>query len=246
MAVVQPETFVLTDQEAAAIQAAQSARQASVANQSPALRIGQIAAPIIIIGTVIAVDLIWYDGTLPAWLIFTVVAAFVAGMLFQTLAYKLTLELMKRRLRETTHQLVAPRSVRLTDEGIEQTLPDVRSLQAWSGIDRADETSGLIHRVGGQSDDRGDTGQVLPLRSRRAGLSHGVPAARRSARRADWRSVIRHCWVSSGRAAIRFALAPYELTTCSTPPSTQYWSPTGPSQTHWPIRSATPCKANPA
>jgi len=144
MAVVQPGTFVLTDQEVAIIQAAQMERQASITNKSLALRIGQIAVPIVIIGAVIAVDQLWYGGTLPAWLMFTVVAAFVAGVLFQTLAYKVTVEVMKQRMRETTRQLFAPRTVRLTDEGIEQTLPDIRSLQAWRGIDQANETNGLV------------------------------------------------------------------------------------------------------
>jgi hypothetical protein len=38
----------------------------------------------------------------------------------------------------------APRTVRLTDEGIEQALPEVRSLYAWSGIDRAEQAHGMI------------------------------------------------------------------------------------------------------
>jgi hypothetical protein len=144
MAVVQPETFVLTDQEAAVVQSAQMARQASVARANPILLIGSVAAPVIIIGIVGAIDLVWYRGAMPAALFVTLLAVFVAGMFTQTVGYRLSLEVSKRRLRQTTRQAFAPRTVRLTEQGIEQALPDVRSLHAWSGIDRAERANGLI------------------------------------------------------------------------------------------------------
>ncbi|MGH6768952.1 MAG: YcxB family protein [Xanthobacteraceae bacterium] len=144
MTVVQPETFVLTDAEAAAIQSAHMARQASVARSNPILLHGSIAAPFVIIGVIAAVDLVWYGGAMPMSLFVTLMAVFVAGMMTQTAAYWLTLQVSKRRLREQTRQVFEPRTVRLTDEGIEHALPDVRTLHAWSGIDRAERTGDLI------------------------------------------------------------------------------------------------------
>ena len=37
-----------------------------------------------------------------------------------------------------------PRTVRLTDEGIEQALPQLRSVHAWSGIDRVEQPADII------------------------------------------------------------------------------------------------------
>jgi hypothetical protein len=71
-------------------------------------------------------------------------AMFVAGMFTQTLAYKFTLEASKRRLRAQTRQVFAPRSVRLTDDGIEQDTPELRTLYRWNGIDRAERRSELV------------------------------------------------------------------------------------------------------
>jgi hypothetical protein len=144
MSIVQPETFVLTDAEAATIQAAQMARQASVARANPVLQIGSIAVPVVLVGAVVAADLVLFDGAMPSWLFATLLAVFLGGMLTQTIAYRLTLQVSKRRMREQTRQVFAPRTVRLTDEGIEQTTADVRSVHAWSGIDRAEQTDGLI------------------------------------------------------------------------------------------------------
>jgi hypothetical protein len=144
MAVVQPETFVLTDAEAAAVQSANMARQASVARANPALLALSIAVPVLMLGVIAGVDLIWYGGAMPLSLFVTLLAVFVGGMFTQTLGYWLSLQLSKRRMRQAIRQVFAPRTVRLTDEGIEQALPEVRSLYAWIGIDRADEAGGLI------------------------------------------------------------------------------------------------------
>jgi hypothetical protein len=146
MAVVQPETFRLTDQEAAAVQSVQMARQMKVAGTSPVVRYGAIAVPFVIVGVVSAIDWIAYGGALPASLFVTMMALFVAGMATQTVGYRLNLQATKRRLRDKTRQVFEPRTVRLTDEGIEQALPDLRSLHLWSGIDRVDlgQASGLI------------------------------------------------------------------------------------------------------
>jgi hypothetical protein len=144
MPLAQPETFVLTDAEAAAVQAAQLARQASVARASPVLLAASIAVPVVLVAVVYAVDLIWYEGAMPLPLFVTLMAVFFAGMVVQTLAYRLTLEASKRRLRRATRQVFAPRTVRLTDEGIEQAQPQARAFNAWSGIDRAEQAHGLI------------------------------------------------------------------------------------------------------
>ena len=144
MSVVQPETFVLTDTEAAALQSAQMAQQQKVAGTTPIIRYGSIAAPFVIIGVVAAIDWIWYDGAMPASLFVTLMAMFVAGMATQTVGYWLTLQASKRLMREKTRQVFEPRTVRLTDEGIEQTLPELRSVHLWSGIDRAEQASGLV------------------------------------------------------------------------------------------------------
>ena len=145
MTIVQPETFTLTDQEAAALQSANMARQAKVAGTNPVIRIGSsIAVPVFIVGVVYAIDLVWYGGAMPVSLFVTLMAVFVAGMLTQTVGYWLNLQATKRRVREKTRQVFEPRTVRLTDEGIEQMLPELRSLHIWEGIDRVEQASGLI------------------------------------------------------------------------------------------------------
>jgi hypothetical protein len=144
MAVVQPETFRLTDQEAAAVQSVQMARQMKVAGTSPVVRYGAIAAPFVIVGVVAVIDWVWYGGSMPMSLFVTLMAVFVAGMATQTIGYRLSLQATKRRLIENTRQVFEPRTVRLTDEGIEQALPELRSVHLWSGIDRVEQASGLI------------------------------------------------------------------------------------------------------
>ncbi len=144
MTIVLPETFVLTDREAAAVQSAQMARQASVARANPVLQVVSVAAPIVVIGAIAAVDLVWFDWTMPGSLFVTLMAVFVAGMLTQTAGYWLSLQLSKRRLLEKTPQVFALRTVRLTDDAIEQSLPDLRVAHAWRGIDRAEQAHDLI------------------------------------------------------------------------------------------------------
>lgn len=146
MAVVQPETFRLTDQEAAAVQSVQMARHMKVGGTSPVVRYGGIAAPFVIVGVVAVIDWVWYGGAMPMSLFVTLMAVFVAGMATQTVGYWLNLQAAKRRLRDKTRQLFEPRTVQLTDEGIKQALPDTRSLHLWSGINRVDleQASGLI------------------------------------------------------------------------------------------------------
>ena len=144
MSVVQPETFVLTDTEAAQLQSAQMAQQQKVAGTTPVIRIGSIAVPIAIVALVAAIDWVWYDGTMPISLFVILMAMFVAGMATQTVGYWLSLHASKRRMREKTRQVFEPRTVRLTDEGIEQSLPEVRSVHLWNGIDRVEQVSGLI------------------------------------------------------------------------------------------------------
>ncbi len=144
MSVVQPETFTLTDQEAAAVQSVQMARQMKVAGTSPVVRYGAIAVPFVIVGVVAVIDWVWYDGAMPISLFVTLMAVFVAGMATQTIGYRLNLQATKRRLIEKTRQVFEPRTVRLTDEGIEQALPELRSVYMWNGIDRVEQASGLI------------------------------------------------------------------------------------------------------
>jgi hypothetical protein len=144
MTVVQSETFVLTDAEAAAVQSANMARQASIARANPAHIAFSIAVPILLLVVVYGVDLIWYGGAMPPSLFSALLVAFVGGMFTQMLSFKLTLEMSKRRMRQATRQVFAPRTVRLTDEGIEHALPEVRSLFAWTGNARAQVAPGLI------------------------------------------------------------------------------------------------------
>ena len=80
MSVVQPETFTLTDQEAAAVQSVQMARQMKVAGTTPVVRYGSIVAPFAIVGVVAVIDQIWYGGNMPISLFVTLMAVFVAGM----------------------------------------------------------------------------------------------------------------------------------------------------------------------
>ena len=144
MSVVQPETFTLTDQEAAAVQSVQMARQMKVAGTNAVMRYGSIAAPFAIVGVIAVIDWVWYGGAMPISLFVTLMAVFVAGMATQTIGYWLSLQATKRRLIEKTRQVFEPRTVRLTDEGIEQALPELRSVHLWSGIDRVEQASGLI------------------------------------------------------------------------------------------------------
>jgi hypothetical protein len=101
---VQPQTFVYTDAEAATVQSLQMAHQARVARANPALLALSIAVPVVMIGAVFAVDLIWYGGAMPAWLFVTLLFVFLAGMFTQILSYRLSLELSKRRVRHAMHQ----------------------------------------------------------------------------------------------------------------------------------------------
>jgi hypothetical protein len=144
MSVVQPETFVLTDTEAAQLQSTQLAQQQKVTGTTPVIRIGSIVVPFVIIGLVYVIDLVWYGGAMPVSLFVTLMAVFVAGMATQTAGYWLNLQATKRRVREKTRQVFEPRTVRLTGEGIEQALPELRSVHLWSGIDRVEQASGLI------------------------------------------------------------------------------------------------------
>jgi hypothetical protein len=144
MAIVQPETFVFTDAETDAVQSANMAHQAGVARRNPAQLALSIGVPVLLVAVLIAVDWLWYGGAMPMPLFVAFMAVFAAGMFTQLLATKLTFDMSRRHLRQATRQTFAPRTVRLTDEGIELALPEARSLYAWSGIDRAEQTGGLI------------------------------------------------------------------------------------------------------
>jgi hypothetical protein len=142
--VTQPDTFVLTDTEAAQLQSCQLAQQQKVTGTTPVIRYGSIAVPIVIIALVAAIDWVVYDWTMPASLFVLVMAVFVAGMATQTVGYWLNLQATKQRLRAQTRQVFEPRTVRFTEDGIEQSLPDLRALHLWRGIDRVERASDLI------------------------------------------------------------------------------------------------------
>ena len=144
MSTVQPETFTLTDQEAAAVQAAQMAQQMKVAGTTPVIKYGSIAAPFAIIGVIAAVDWVWWDWTMPLSLFVIMMMVFVAGMATQTVGYWLNLQASRKRIRARTRQVFEPRTVRLTDEGIEQALSQLRSIHAWNGIDRVEQPADII------------------------------------------------------------------------------------------------------
>jgi hypothetical protein len=92
----------------------------------------------------VAIDQIGYAGRLPAPLFVALLGFFLAGMVTMIIGYWLNLQATKRILRTKTRQVSEPRTVRLIDEGLEQSLPDMRSLYLWRGIDRIEQTSGLI------------------------------------------------------------------------------------------------------
>jgi hypothetical protein len=144
MAVVQPETFTFTDAEAAAVQSAQMAWQMKVAGTAPTIRYSPIIVAFAIPGIVFVIDQVWYGGTMPASLFVTLMAVFVAGMATNAAGYWLALRTSKRRIRQQTRQFFESRNVRLSDDGIEQALPNQRSVHLWSGIDRVDLAAGLI------------------------------------------------------------------------------------------------------
>jgi hypothetical protein len=144
MAVVQPETYTYTDAEAAVVQSAQMARQAKVAGTAPITRYGSIAVPFAIVGVVFVIDQVWYGGAMPMSLFVTLMAVFVAGMMTQTAGIWLSLLASKQRIRGQTRQLFEARTVRLSDEGIEQASPHVRSVHLWSGIDRVEQAADLV------------------------------------------------------------------------------------------------------
>ena len=143
MTVVQPETFILTDQEAAMLQSMPLARQTKLVGPNPVL-IASIAMPFVIAGVVFVIGRVWYSGAMSMSHFFMLMLVFIAGMATQTVNYLLYLQLTKRRVREKTRQVFEPRTVRLTDEGLEQTLPHLRSVHTWKGIDRLEQVSGLI------------------------------------------------------------------------------------------------------
>jgi hypothetical protein len=144
MPIVQPETFVFTDTEAAQIQSIQLAQQRKVAGTSGVTRYGSIAVPIIMVASVAAVDQIWYAGRMPGSLFVTLLFFFLAGMVTMLVGFGLNLRAAKRRIIERTRQVFEPRTVRFTDEGIEQSLPELRSLHLWHGIDRTEQAAGII------------------------------------------------------------------------------------------------------
>lgn len=140
----QPITYTLTDAEAAAVQAAQMARQAAVARRAPALIALSFAMPIAALGVLFATEQLLYDGSMPGALSFGVVVAFLAGTFTQILAYKVSLAVSMRRMRQAVRQVFAQRTSRLSDDGVELATADTRTLYAWSAIDRAEESGGLI------------------------------------------------------------------------------------------------------
>lgn len=145
ISVTQPDTFVLTDTEAAQLQSCQLAQQQKVAGMAPVIRYGSsIAVPIAMVASVAAIDQIWYAGEMPASLFVTLLLFFVAGMVTLLAGFWLNFQASKRRMRERTRQVFEPRTVRFTEEGIEQSLPDLRALHLWRGIDRAERAADLI------------------------------------------------------------------------------------------------------
>jgi hypothetical protein len=108
------------------------------------IKYGSIAAPFVLISVVAAIDWIWWDWTMPLSLFVITMMVFVAGMATQTVGYWLNLQASRKRIRARTRQVFEPRTVRLTDEGIEQELPQLRSAHAWSGIDRVEQPADII------------------------------------------------------------------------------------------------------
>jgi hypothetical protein len=142
--VIQPATFTFTDAEVAAVQSVQIARQAAVARATPTLRIASIAVPVLLLAALIGIDIVWYGGDMPMPLFGGLLVAFVAGMFVQGLTYKLTQQAAKRRMRQSVPQVFAPRTVRLDAGGIEQALPALRAIHAWSAIDKVEQSGGFI------------------------------------------------------------------------------------------------------
>lgn len=136
--------FTFTPDEAAALQAIQMKRQAKLARGSPFLLWTSLAAPVVIAALVFLADFLFWDGEMPGSLFVAFMGTFVAGMFFMVLGFRLNLMVAKKRLRETTRQLHEPRELRLTEEGIEQSLPAARSLQMWPGLDRVETRRGLL------------------------------------------------------------------------------------------------------
>lgn len=144
MSIVQPETFVFTEAEATQLQAIQLAQQQKVAGTAGVIRYGSIAVPVLMIASVVAVNQIWYGGQMPGSLFVTLLFFFLAGMVTMLIAFRLNLRATKQRILERTPQVFAPRTVRFTDEGIEQSIPEIRSMQLWRGISRIERVAGLI------------------------------------------------------------------------------------------------------
>jgi hypothetical protein len=144
MPIVQPQTFVFTATEAAQVQSIQLAQQQKVAGTSGVTRYGSIAVPIVMVASVAAVDQIWYAGKMPGSLFVTLLAFYLVGMVTMLVGYALNLRAAKQRIIEKTRQVFEPRTVRFTDEGIEQSLPELRALHLWRGIDRIEQASGII------------------------------------------------------------------------------------------------------
>ena len=69
------------DAEAAAVQTAQLAQQASVARANPALLALSIAVPVVMIGVLLGVDWLWFEGGMPFSLFVGLLAVFVGGSL---------------------------------------------------------------------------------------------------------------------------------------------------------------------
>ena len=141
---IQPATFVFTEAEAAALQSVQMARQAGIARRSPLLIALTFGVPLLLLAVVFGIDRVGYGGQMPASQVTGLLVAFVAGMFTAILTFKLMQQSSKQRMLRTVRHVFAPRTVRLTGEGVEQAMPELRIVHAWAAIDQAERSSGLI------------------------------------------------------------------------------------------------------
>lgn len=144
MALKQPATFTLTPEEAAALQSIQTERQASIARKGPVLRYSSLAAPFVAAAMIWLVDIIWYGGDMPLSFFVTLLAVFMAGMMFQTAGYWINMLAARKRMLAATRQVYAPRTVRLTRDGIENAIPTATTLQKWAGVTQVETQKDML------------------------------------------------------------------------------------------------------
>jgi hypothetical protein len=139
-----PSTFVLTPDEAAALQALQSARQARFARQGTKLRLAVVLVPVTALVALFAADRIVFGGNMPFGIYLGLIAAYLFGSFTQGFVVKMSVSDTKRRMLLETPQVWEPGTVTITGEGLRQVAESSEVLWTWSAIGPIKRASAML------------------------------------------------------------------------------------------------------